>query len=428
MLSVKTTTPNLVRGTYPSGSSYWQVTYTHAGKQVNRKFSNEKEAEKYRQFVVDQCKAGAILHSVEVAKLGYKRFVAASGLDKNLEDVDFIELVEWACKNYQKPVEDDLETLVDTFIDLKHRQGLREKSLESIEYHMKKFAKDFEGKKVTDFTRQMLDDYINKTYKYDRNRFNTLRQFFGWLSGTSKATPIDDPILRETPFQGWVKKRKDDDSIDNIVIYTAEETQRILEHAVEYNVQGMFAFLLFSGCRPSEAQRIWENTKEFGWKCINWEKGILTIPAKVSKVRKPRQIPLNATLRAWLKFYHDRKFTTLLPEGWLRKYGCVRAEALDEDKAKVSDVARHTFISQLLELGESFNRVALISGNSKDIILNHYATLTTRADCKQYWALTPDKFTTHDIPHEDWRKRLAESRKELLVEARKKLNEDIEKE
>lgn len=105
----------------------------------------------------------------------------------------------------------------------------------------------------------------------------------------------------------------------------------------------------------------------------------------------------------------------------------MRAEALDEDKAKVSDVARHTFISQLLELGESFNRVALISGNSKDIILNHYATLTTRADCEQYWTLTPDKFSKHDMSHADWRKRLTEQRREQLAEAKKKLGGGAEK-
>lgn len=181
MLSVVTTIPNIVRGVYPSGNPYWQVTYSHAGKQVHKKFPSEKKAETYKQFVIDQSRAGANLHSIEVAKLAYKRFAASTALDKNLEGVDFIELVEWACKNYQKPVQSDLAVLVDEFIALKQGQGLREKSLESIEYHMKKFAKDFEGKKASDFTRQMLDDYINKTYTYDRNRFNTLRQFFGWL-------------------------------------------------------------------------------------------------------------------------------------------------------------------------------------------------------------------------------------------------------
>lgn len=416
----KTTIPKIKAGKYSSGNPFWRVTYSQAGKQVIKKFSSEREANDHKQQVIRKFHGGISFKDQDVSRLAFEKFKAYQLKDQDLAKLDFVDLVEWACANYQASIGEDLELLVDEFLAIKRKQGLRGQTIRELENYLNAFVEDFKGRTVETFTRKELEVYINKAKApFNKNRFGTIKHFFAWLSGTSQATQIDQPILRDTPFRGWIKGREDDDQIENIVIYTAEECRKILEVASDpkHNAQAMFAFLLFTGCRPFEASRIWEDPQKHGWNLVNWEKGIFHIPASVSKSRKPRQIPLNGTLRAWLEHYKDRE--TLLPLNWRYKYSNVRKEALKGAKL-VTDVPRHTFISQMIEKGETFGKIALICGNSKEMILNHYASLSNPEECEAFFNLTPDKFTRYDISAEEYIKRTKHSQAKGFREQHKK--------
>lgn len=419
---MKATIPKIKTGKYASGNPFWRVTYSLGGKQVNKKFPSEREANEHKQDVIRKFHGGVSLKDQDAARLAFEKFRAYQSKDADLAKLDFSDLVDWACQNFQPAIGEDLEMLIDEFLTIKRKQGLREQTITELENYLYAFRDDFKGRTVETFTRRELEEYINVTKKpFNKNRFGTLKHFFAWLSGTSQATPIDNPILRDTPFRGWIKGRKDDEQIENIVIYTAEECRKILEVAAKHNAQAMFAFLLFTGCRPFEAVRIWDDHLKYGWNQVNWEKGIFHIPAAVSKTRKPRQVPLNGTLRAWLEHYKDCE--TLIPPNWRYKYTDVRKEALEGAKM-VTDVPRHTFISQMLEKGESFAKIALICGNSKEMILDHYASLSNEAECDAFFDLTPDKFENHDVPMEEYKLRAKRSQGKGLRKQHEKNREN----
>lgn len=399
----KTTIPKIKTGKYASGNPFWRVTYSQDGKQVIKKFKTEREANEHRMEVIRKFHGGISMQDQEVSRLALEKFKAHQSKDSDLAKLDLVDLVDWACSNYQAPIGEDLETLVDEFLTIKRKQRLRPDTITELVNYLEAFVADFKGRTVETFTRKELEEYINETKKpFNKNRFGTIKHFFAWLSGTSQATPIDEPVLRDTPFRGWIKGRKDDDSIESIVIYTAEECRKILEVASDpkHNAQAMFAFMLFTGCRPFEVARIWEDPIKYGWRLCNWEKGIFRIPAAVSKTRKPRQVPLSETLRAWLEHY--KGYETLMPVNWRYKYRDVRKAALDGAKL-VTDVPRHTFISQMIEQGETFAKIALICGNSKQMILDHYASLSSPAECKAFFELTPDNFERHDVTAEQYK-------------------------
>lgn len=403
--------PKIAKKTYANGTAYWLVTYSIKGKgQRKLKLDSEEAANEHKQEMIRKYMGGISMKEQEIARLAYEKFKAAQAGDKELAKIDIVELVTWACDNYQAPTFAKVEDLVDTFLSIKRKQGLRDATVYELEIYLEAFAKDFKGRLVESFTQKELETYLKRKYQWNKNRFGILKHFFAWLSGVSKATPNRDPILKDTPFRGWISGKSDDASVKNIVIYSSEESERILKIAgqPDFNSQGMFAFLLFSGCRPVEAKRIWED-RRYGWNLINLEKKILSLPASLTKTRRPRIININDTLLAWLKKYQD--FETLLPVNWHDKYLDVRKEA-KVNMAK--DVTRHTFISQAIEQGMSFEQVALQCGNSKDIILRHYAALSSKEDSDKFFALTPEVFEQHDLDKEGYKAYQGEKHKETI--------------
>ena len=153
--------------------------------------------------------AGFHLRIRTFSRLAFEKFEAYQSKDQDLAKLDFVDLVEWACANYQAPIGEDLELLVDEFLAIKRKQGLRDQTIRELENYLNAFVEDFKGWTVETFTRKELEVYINKTKApFNKNRFGTIKHFFAWLSGTSQATQIDQPILRDTPFRGWIKERK----------------------------------------------------------------------------------------------------------------------------------------------------------------------------------------------------------------------------
>lgn len=404
--------PKVTKKSYGNRTPYWLVTYSIKGEgQKKPKFDSERAANEHKQEMIRKYMGGISMEDQELARLGFDTFKAQQAGNKDLSKIDFVKLVKWGCQNYQAPLDLTVEDLVDEFMTIKRSQNLRPDTIKELNRYLDEFVEKFNDRSVETFTKADMEKYLKKTYAWNQNRFTVIKHFFSWCNGTSVATPNANPILRDTPFRGWISGKKDDDSIDNVVIFNSDDARGILEVAgkPEYSSQGMFAFMFFSGCRPAESFRIWDDIQKYGWNLINMQKRILTIPASVSKTRKARQVVINDTLYAWLKKYE--KCETLLPISWNDKYRYIRKDA---KVSMVKDVARHTFISQSLEQGMTFDQAALQCGNSRNIILKHYASLTSKDDSDKFFALTPDHFDSHDLPREKYEALMKKQRLERL--------------
>lgn len=425
MMNLMKNPPKVARKQYQNGTLYWLVTYSIRGEgQFKPKFDTEELANEHKQEMIRKYMGGMSMKDQELARLALEKFGAYQAGDQELAKIDLVQLVDWACQNYQAPTGMVVEDLVDDFLAIKRKQGKRPDTVRELETYLNTFAADFKGRGAETFQQIELERYLNKKYRWNENRFGTIKHFFAWLSGTSKATPNTNPPLRDTPFRGYITGRNEEneDDLKDIVIYSASECEAILRIAgnPEYNCQGMFAFMLFTGCRPMESQRFWDDTQAYGWNLINWEKKKIRIPSKISKNKRTRYVEINDAMLAWLERY--RNYPTLLPYNWNAKYTNVRKKALKGEKL-VKDVPRHTFITQSHEQGISFDKLAVMCGNSRKIILDHYATLSNKVDSDAFFRLTPDKFECHDLMPDDYIEFVANARNKILSRHSDKVRE-----
>ncbi len=137
------------------------------------------------------------------------------------------------------------------------------------------------------------------------------------------------------------------------------------------------AFQLFGGLRPSEAERL--DRKQ--WNAIEGEIRI----GEDTKTERPRTVPINPTLRAWLDLpgsqsgeWLQRSFKRIKQTAGIRKWP--------------QDVLRHTAASHLCNIHTSYIDLATMLGNSEGIIRKHYQTRVSKADTQAFFALRPEDF------------------------------------
>lgn len=393
---MKCTIPKITQGRYKSGSKFFLVTYSLGGKQRKKKFATELEANRHRQETIRTYIGGVSQSQADEAKAGFDLYRQAWVTKPELKEVSFADFIRQSVENWQVPLTMDIETLVSEFLRIKRKQGLRAISLEQIERYLNGFTQTFGDKAITSFNKAQLEGYLFNPnscgeIKPNRNEIDIIKGFFNWLTGESPKTPIEKPLLAVNPFRGWVNVSKKDEEA-KIVIHSFDECKALLEEAATYNAQGFVAWMLHTGMRPTESFKFW---KECSWDNIDFENGLIHVPANISKVRRTREIDLSETLKAWLEFYQGKNFAPFVSEkSWKFKYVQIRKILGEGIKAK--DTIRHTRISVLVRLGTPLATIETQMGNSKEIIKNHYLRHMGEAEAKAIDALTPDKVSVHD--------------------------------
>jgi integrase len=141
-----------------------------------------------------------------------------------------------------------------------------------------------------------------------------------------------------------------------------------------------FALGLFAGIRPSvpdgEIARLQSED-------IRLDTGVISISARVSKVREPRKVIIQPNLAAWLRAYPLETFPIVVPNHYRRHAAITKKFGLSHD------VLRHTFISMFVAKFRSMGEAALQAGNSESIIRKHYLDLKTTAEAEDFWSIMP---------------------------------------
>ncbi|MEL6462084.1 MAG: tyrosine-type recombinase/integrase [Cyanobacteria bacterium J06621_15] len=208
---------------------------------------------------------------------------------------------------------------------------------------------------------------------------------------------VKSSLIEENPFGDMAsdikipKASKEDADIN---AFTQEERDRIIQAFKDSRYYKHYAslieFLFLTGCRPSEGAGLqWKHiSKDFSF--IRFEQAVVVsesglICKKGLKTQKKRNFPINYRLAEFLKSIkptrandEDKLFPSkenkwidihnFTNRGWratLQKLNGIEYRKLYQ--------TRHTFITLALKNGMNVKDVAMLVGNSPEIIYRHYA-------------------------------------------------------
>jgi integrase len=159
-------------------------------------------------------------------------------------------------------------------------------------------------------------------------------------------------------------------------ILTPSEAHRLLSVVRQRrpHMLPFFVLAMLAGVRPDEISRL-------SWESVDRDRGLVTIDAAASKVRRRRIVHLEPCALALLK-RGGRLPVSRATRKRYQAFGCAVLGLTDWPQ----DLLRHTAASYLLALHRDAGRVALSLGNSPGILLRHYQELVTPEACAEFWA------------------------------------------
>jgi len=209
---------------------------------------------------------------------------------------------------------------------------------------------------------------ISKVAKDNEKR--ALSRFFSWCIERPRGWVRVNPCAGIRTPVGQQKRE----------IFNLEQVRALLRAALAEKNGRMIpwvALQLFGGLRPSEAERL--DRKQ--WNAIEGEIRI----DEDTKTGRPRTVPINPTLRAWLDLpgsrsgkWFQRSFKRIKQTAGIRKWP--------------QDVLRHTAASHLCNIHSSYIDVSNLLGHEEAVTRGHYHTRVSKADTQAFFALRPEDF------------------------------------
>jgi integrase len=278
---------------------------------------------------------------------------------------------------------DTLFPVLDSWIAHKKAEleGKESRTLNGDRLWFEKLAQHFESTKPAEITSDQLREYIEqastnpKSRKAYRARCAMLWRFAEthelFSSKAADLLPIYKVPARE-----------------KIDILSIDQAQTLLrEVADEY--RAWLVLSIFSGLRAEEIHSRQESKKpSLKWQDVFLDRGIIIIPAKVSKTKKRRIIPIHSTLAEWLKLIAPPA------NGEICTHSPSRTETGrlgDFIGGWPRNVLRHSFGSYRAAEIDDIPKLALEMGNSVSIIESHYREAVSKEDSEQFWNLKPSE-------------------------------------
>ncbi len=238
-----------------------------------------------------------------------------------------------------------------------------------------------------------------------------LHGFFDWCRGVRNGKPLPGVTRRwcvENPVADIAKENVRSSEPQILSIEAARALMRHVEKWGGGRLAPFFSLAAFAGLRPGRAGELrklavhpdlWKPCKAAGGRpLIDLERGILTVPAEVSKTGRRRIVTIQPNLRAWLERFPG----PILPDGAETATRRVRGVC-----SLAHDVCRHSFISYLVGLTGSKARAALEAGNSERVIDKHYLHIPTAPEAREYFAIMPTARLPSKTPGAAHRKAMA---------------------
>jgi integrase len=283
---------------------------------------------------------------------------------------------------------------MDKFEGLKFRT-LRPDSKEEYSRYFKPFKKRFGELTLGQLTPDLVSNFID-AHPSPKSCYKILHSFLGYCSGSTKKLKNPEPWLDRNLADFYVLNTSDEDDAE-IAILSVDEVLNclVVAMAVGSDLLGDLPFwvwCLYTGMRPMEAKRFW--TKEgLGWTQVHLEAGEINVPSGVSKVRRPRPIVIRPNLRAWLLLFKELD-VKMYPTKHRLLFREIRSSVLSEEKCKVRDLLRHTYISNRVHaFDKSFATTSVEAGNSERICKDFYfRMIADPMAVEAFWAIRPETF------------------------------------
>ncbi|MDA8806003.1 hypothetical protein N9N55_02145 [Opitutales bacterium] len=248
----------------------------------------------------------------------------------------------------------------------------------------KSFVNSFGDIKPTELTTKLIQDYLDSNSSpYHRGK--AVCAFIRWMLGESEYYN-DNPCLRISPIKGLQLESINRNQLREIA--TNQEVCDLLHlaHSKEYNYSAArWAFMFFTGVRPSECERFWNPKFKLGWKNIDLESDTphVIIPSEIirKKGRSFRRIFIRPGFLTMLKTFKakgEKVYPFANVRNWKRVYSAIRKEiwgdrlTISTSKDEAKDITRHTFITNLYRYSDSIVDVNFESGTKESTLFNHY--------------------------------------------------------
>ena len=140
---------------------------------------------------------------------------------------------------------------------------------------------------------------------------------------------------------------------------------------------------MFAGLRASEA-------RQMVWGDFDFTEGFIRVRASVSKTRRPRAIPMEDNLRAWLLPYVKEDSSLIAPQG----LNVLRSQLREAHKAsgvrQIKHGPRHSYASYLLARDGSVDALLLNMGHEDaGTTFRHYHRVASERAAKSFWSVAP---------------------------------------
>lgn len=229
---------------------------------------------------------------------------------------------------------------------------------------------------INAFIHHLASTKYNKKDNYSAKSINNylinIKAFFNWSRNYGYIIENPAGLIKRLPIHHEAPR------------YLApEEILRLVEHAKKSALYPLVMFLLYTGCRVSEALTLL-------WSDVDLEGGGLTIRGLKSKTKKFRIIPIHPVLAKILAsrprtskhvFTNNSKFKKVSGKPYIKpptdEFRAILKNAkIDFDKGKAFHVLRHNFVSWLIMNGVDIYTAAMMAGHSSVEMTKRYAHLS----------------------------------------------------
>jgi integrase len=358
-------------------------------------FSNRAEADEFRKEIehyengFSDVSENTDLQEIRESQLQLKQTDNKCANGKSIEFA-----VNWFIKNYQG--DEDIHSIEHYYreyekvrVSAKGSLKLSKSQISSDKQLVgfngaKSFVNTLGHLKPTEITREQIQDYLDSNSSHF-HRGKAVTCFINWMLGESKYFN-PNPCLRIDPMKG-VQVEPINKNVKREIATNQEVCDLLfLTNSKEYNFSaGRWAFMFFTGMRPSECERFWNPKNKLGWKQINIESDSPYIYLPLGLIRKEglptRKIPIRAGFLKMLREFKkggEKKYPLSNVKNWKRVYASARKKiwgerlAISSKKDEAKDIARHTFITNLHLYAGTIAQVTTESGTKESTLLNHY--------------------------------------------------------
>ncbi len=365
----------------PGGTESFRVVgWTRARVRVRENFPEvgpaklrqlELEAEYHSSRPVEVPRITNLTHAhLRAAEAAFAMLGADTDPDEMIRGIGFwIEHGRHKVGPDDAPRLDDAQTAFEKW--LKNDSELREKTQTGLRHALRQLIRARGNVKLGDLTSDTIHAHldarpISKIAKDNERR--ALSRFFSWCIERPRQWARVNPCAT-------VRTRRKNQGGQPPAILTVEQCEKLMAEAVRGGgaMVPWFALQLFGCLRPNEAARV-------TWSQLNLTDREIRLEGGQTKTGRARVLPINDTLAAWLQAFPEtsgfsrRQFTRI-----------VTAAGIEW----VQDVLRHTGISHLVRLRDSFAEAAQIAGNSEVMIRRHYLGRVTKEETARFFAVRP---------------------------------------